>query len=62
VDCGPAVSRRIASAACNLQKAGFGTKVVDTRDLNAVKQQLSVPDDLAACHTAQLSCTRASGM
>jgi hypothetical protein len=39
----------------HLQKAGFATKVVDTRDLDAVKRRLGVPDELAACHTAQLS-------
>jgi hypothetical protein len=39
----------------HLQKAGFDTKVVDTRDLDAVKQRLGVPDDLAACHTAEVS-------
>jgi hypothetical protein len=39
----------------HLQKAGFDTKVLDTRDLDAVKQRLGVPDDLAACHTAQLA-------
>jgi hypothetical protein len=37
----------------HLQKAGFHTKVVDTRDLDAVKRRLGVPDDLAACHTAE---------
>jgi hypothetical protein len=39
----------------HLRKAGFDTKVLDTRDLDAVKQRLGVPDDLAACHTAQLA-------
>src|SRR5262245_43542466 len=39
----------------HLQKAGFETKVIDTRDLNAVKQRLGVPDDLAACHTAEVA-------
>src|SRR4029450_12140336 len=37
----------------HLQKAGFGTKVSDTRDIDAVKRRLGVPDDLAACHTAE---------
>jgi hypothetical protein len=39
----------------HLQKAGFGTKVLDTRDLDAVKRRLGVPDDLAACHTAEVA-------
>jgi hypothetical protein len=39
----------------HLQKAGFKTKVRDTRDLDAVKRRLGVPDDLAACHTAQIA-------
>jgi hypothetical protein len=36
-------------------EAGFPTKVVDTTDLDAVKTRLGVPDDLAACHTAEAS-------
>jgi len=36
-------------------KAGFDTKVLDTRDLDAVKRRLGVPDDLAACHTAEVA-------
>jgi hypothetical protein len=39
----------------HLQKAGFPTKVLDTADLEAVKTRLGVPDDLAACHTAEAS-------
>jgi hypothetical protein len=39
----------------HLQKAGFDTKVPDTRDLDAVKRRLGVPDDLAACHTAEVA-------
>jgi hypothetical protein len=39
----------------HLQKAGFPTKVLETRDLDAVKTRLQVPDDLAACHTAEVS-------
>src|SRR5262245_61178886 len=39
----------------HLQKAGFPTEVVDTKDLDAVKVRLGVPDDLAACHTAEVS-------
>jgi hypothetical protein len=39
----------------HLQKAGFKTKVLDTKDLDAVKKRLGVPEELAACHTAQLA-------
>jgi hypothetical protein len=39
----------------HLQKAGFDAKVLDTRDLDAVKKRLGVPDDLAACHTAEIA-------
>lgn len=39
----------------HLQKAGFVTKVFDTKDIDAVKKRLGVPDDLAACHTAEVS-------
>src|SRR3954465_10943112 len=38
----------------HLWKAGFPTKVLETKDLDAVKARLSVPDDLAACHTAEV--------
>ena len=37
----------------HLQKAGFIVKAVDTDKLSAVKARLGVPDDLAACHTAE---------
>ena len=39
----------------HLQKAGFPIEVVDSKDLDAVKVRLGVPDDLAACHTAEVS-------
>src|SRR5262249_27413872 len=39
----------------HLQKAGFQANVIDTRDLDAVKKRLGVPDDLAACHTAEIA-------
>ena len=39
----------------HLQKAGFVTKVFDTNDIDAVKKRLGVPDDLAACHTAEVA-------
>ena len=39
----------------HVQKAGFVTKVFDTNDIDAVKKRLGVPDDLAACHTAEVA-------
>ena len=39
----------------HLQKAGFVTKVFDTTDIDAVKKWLGIPDDLAACHTAEVA-------
>jgi hypothetical protein len=39
----------------HLQKAGFPTKVLDSTDLDAIKTRLGVPDDLAACHTAEVA-------
>src|SRR5262249_32823261 len=48
------------SACCSggvrhLQNAGFVTRMLDTKDIDAVKKQLGVPDDLAACHTAEVA-------
>jgi hypothetical protein len=39
----------------HLQRAGFRTKVLETKDVDAVKTRLGVPDDLAACHTAEVA-------
>jgi len=39
----------------HLQNAGFVTKVLDASDIDAVKKRLGVPDDLAACHTAEVA-------
>jgi hypothetical protein len=39
----------------HLQQAGFATNIVESRDLDPVKRRLGVPDDLAACHTAEVS-------
>src|SRR5438552_2744934 len=39
----------------HLQTAGFATNVLETRDLDAVKTRLGVPEDLAACHTAEVA-------
>jgi hypothetical protein len=39
----------------HLQAAGFATTVLETSDIDAVKRHLAVPDDLAACHTAELA-------
>jgi hypothetical protein len=39
----------------HLQNAGFRATVIETRDIDAVKKRLGVPDDLAACHTAEIA-------
>jgi len=38
----------------HLQQAGFTVKTIETFDLKPVKTRLGVPNDLAACHTAQI--------
>jgi hypothetical protein len=38
----------------HLQQAGFSVKTIETTDLKPVKTRLGVPNDLAACHTAQI--------
>jgi hypothetical protein len=45
----------------HLRQARFRTNVLETRDLDAVKRKLGVPDDLAACHTAEVSGYVAEG-
>jgi hypothetical protein len=39
----------------HLQDAAFRINGLETKDLDAVKKALGVPDDLAACHTAEAS-------
>jgi hypothetical protein len=39
----------------HLQENGFEATVIETEELDAVKMNLGVPDDLAACHTAVLA-------
>ena len=39
----------------HLQRSGFAVKIMETKDLDAVKERLGVPPDLAACHTAQIA-------
>ena len=39
----------------HVERAGFATRIIETRQLDAVKKRLGVPDDLAACHTAEVS-------
>jgi len=39
----------------HLQKAGFHANAIDTQELDAIKKQLGVPEDLAACHTAEIA-------
>ena len=38
----------------HLQQAGFTVKTIETTDLKPVKTRLGLPNDLAACHTAQI--------
>lgn len=37
----------------HLALAGFDVKIVESREMEAVKRRLGVPPDLAACHTAE---------
>ncbi len=39
----------------HLRNAGFRANVIDTQDIDAVKKRLGVPDDLSACHTAEIA-------
>jgi hypothetical protein len=39
----------------HLRQAGFTVTTIDSAELDAVKTRLGVPDDLAACHTAQVA-------
>jgi hypothetical protein len=38
----------------HLRRAGFPVKIVEARDLSAIKERLRVPADLASCHTAEV--------
>jgi hypothetical protein len=38
----------------HLQRAGFPVKIIETDNVNAIKQRLGVPPDLASCHTAEV--------
>jgi hypothetical protein len=38
----------------HLERSGFTAKVIETRNLDPIKARLGVPDDLAACHTAEI--------
>jgi hypothetical protein len=38
----------------HLRRAGFPVEIVETANVNAVKQRLGVPTDLASCHTAEV--------
>ena len=39
----------------HLQNAGLRARVIETQDLDTVKKQLNIPEDLAACHTAEIA-------
>lgn len=38
----------------HLRRAGFPVRIVETGNLNAIKQRLRVPADLISCHTAEV--------
>jgi len=38
----------------HVRRVGFLVKIVETGDLNAVKQRLGVPANLVSCHTAEV--------
>jgi hypothetical protein len=38
----------------HLRQAGFVAEVIETPEINRVKVRLGVPNDLAACHTAEI--------
>lgn len=38
----------------HLAAAGFSVRVVDSTDMDGLKQRLAVPADLASCHTAEI--------
>ncbi len=38
----------------HLKSAGFLTKTTETNEIDRVKTRLGVPNDLAACHTAEI--------
>ena len=44
-----------SSWARHMSAAGFAVTVIETAFVNAVKARLGVPDDLASCHTAEIS-------
>lgn len=39
----------------HLALAGYDVKIVNTADIQAVKSRLGVPEDLSACHTAEVA-------
>jgi hypothetical protein len=38
----------------HLTAAGFSVRVIETKDVGAVRARLGVPDELASCHTAEI--------
>ena len=38
----------------HLERSGFATTVIASRDVQAVKRRLGVPAELASCHTAEV--------
>ncbi len=55
-----AVSKDTSCGCCgawvdHLEAAGFPVSVMETPDIEAVKQRLGVPAELASCHTAEVA-------
>jgi hypothetical protein len=38
----------------HLRRAGFPVEIIETGNVNAIKQRLGVPSDLTSCHTAEV--------
>jgi hypothetical protein len=41
--------------AAHLVRAGYPIKIIESRDVQPLKQRLGVPQDLASCHTAEVA-------
>lgn len=41
--------------ASHLKSAGFPVRLVETTELDAIKQRLGVPGELSSCHTAEVA-------
>lgn len=41
----------------HMRRAGYKLKVVDSKDMSAIKKRLGVPDSLQSCHTGLVEAT-----